>query len=400
MARSSLIFILCFAVCSCGTPVKREIPKPNFATDYDDVVPALVSSAERVKFELVTLSAIDMPLNEFSRAVAEQTGLSIITELAIDSAKVTAHVVEQPVDVVLTSVARRLGVQVVNRGRLFYIGSLKPEDRGQLVRRMTRLDKSQLGDAAKLMLSDVGRAWTAPDGLMVISDRVEILARIDDMLNSIEASQPGTWVCQFYLLSLSDQSQREIGFDVNQSVAVGASYVRGSLSGAPIGLRRNLNANFSALLSAAVGSSGSRIVAQPMFLLQDGQTARIQEGEVVPVPRRTVGETGVVSVTGYERIETGLVMSTNLRQQGQDDAQLSLDLTISQVTGFVGEAPITQQSTFVTIASVSRNGTFLIGQILRDKASKVTTGTVIPTKFKWDEGSSVLQIWARVYCVK
>lgn len=342
----------------------------------------------------VTLSVQEMPLVSFARYVADQTGVSVICDASLDQRPVSIDVQSQRVSDVLAFVSRRLNVQTTRTGNLFYIGQLRPEDRGVLVRRVSRLTIEDLQAAASTMLSDQGRVVSIQGGLVVVSDRVEVLGRVSEMLEQVEQAPAEAWVIQLHMISMTDLRQHEMGVDVDPSADLAMTFARASGGDATQALR--LGAVLSAALKLSRTSDSIRVLAQPLLTVVDGGSASHKDVESVPVPKKTTSPEGTVTTEDFERIEAGLIIKVDLRDMGSRRARLQLSAEISELTGYVESAPIVVKTTYETATIVESAGVYLLGSLQQTKERRGKAGTLGTVDIR-DDRSRTWQVWARVY---
>lgn len=157
-----------------------------------------------------------------------------------------------------------------------------------LVRRVPRLSGDDLAEACATLLSEAGRVQTFPDGLVVVGDRVAVLQRVHELLDSIERAPVGTWVVQLYVVNVNQSAGATIGLDAQPALDLAAAFSAASAGGpsataeAVIGLR--------GALEAVRREDASSLVAEPLFLLVDGGRSKIERGERIPVARKTVSD--------------------------------------------------------------------------------------------------------------
>ena len=92
---------------------------------------------------------------------------------------------------------RRLNCRATRIGNVWFLGAIAPEDRGVLVRSVRRLKAEELTKVCTLFASEVGRQVAFEDGLVVVADRVEVLQRLVQALDQLEATPAGCWVVRF-----------------------------------------------------------------------------------------------------------------------------------------------------------------------------------------------------------
>ena len=330
----------------------------------------------------------------FARHIADQTGVSIVVEAALDDRPVTVDVEKQPVSDVLGVVARRLGVQVTRTGELFFIGSLRPEDRGVLVRRVARLEVEQLETTVKALLSDQGRVSSTTGGLVVVSDRVEVLSRVTLMLNDIEAAPAESWVVQLHILSMSDSIAQELGIDLAPAAEMAASFAKAS--NGDLTSVSTMNGALSAMLRASRRSDKVHLEASPMFIIIDGTQAKQSDGQKIPVPLRTTSSEGTVTTQSYQIIETGLIVNVGLRDMGQNRCRITLTIELSEVMGYVEDAPQINALTYQANSIVTGGGVYLLGSMQQDNRRRGRE-SILQTVTTRDDIKREWQVWARCY---
>lgn len=348
----------------------------------------------------MTLSADGMPLAAFLRYLSDQGGVSVVAEEGFDTAPVTIDARDQPVSAVLGAVARRLGVQLTRSGSLYFLGALRPEDRGVLVRKVTRLGGPELAQAVTVLLSEFGRATAYPDGLVVVGDRVEVLQRVTELLDSIESAPSESWAVQLHVVSITRSEASDLGLDVVPELEIAARFAAASgtllTPGSPTGTGATLAGGLTAILRAERERRGVRMVADPLFVLVDGEEGTFRNGERVPVPRRTVSPEGTVTTLEFQYEQTGLDLRVTLRDLGAGRAMATVDVELSDIVGFIENAPRVRNQQFHTQAVLATGGVYLLGALRRDDENHGTLGVLGTRKTKADS-EQVVQVWARAY---
>ncbi len=253
------------------------------------------------------------------------------------------------------------------------------------------MDADNLDKTTQVLLTEMGRSACYPDGLLVVGDRVRVLQRINSMLDQIEAAESNTWIMQLYLISVQDTFTRELGVETKTALDLAATFA-GSGGGSS-----TAQGAFTALLKASRSNNKASVVASPLMLLLDGGTSRFQDGETVPIPRRTTTESGAVVTNGYEYAQTGLIVETSIREMSSTTAQCSLAIELTAVTGYVEEAPITSGQKFETKAVLESNGVYLLGAMPRKQKQDGKSGSFFPTLAKVEETTGDVQVWVRCF---
>lgn len=351
--------------------------------------------------KLVSVSVENMPLREFIAHLSGLVEISIICEDTLDDKLVTIDVIDTEVAEVLTGVARRFNADIITQGNLYYIGNLKMDDRGYLVRRIKRLDKDNLKEVISAMLSDLGRVFVGDDGLTVVGDSIRVLKQIDSMINDMERIPANAWILQMYLITTTDKVTKNLGFETEAFLDISHIGELDTSAAFAQGASKVIaDSEFRAILNVARTSEKYRIDAEPMMLLVDGGTSSIRDGEKIAVPMKTVSDSGTVSTTGYEFVDTGVITTIALREMSKNTAKCDVSVELTQVTGYVEEFPITAGQTFTTTTILESGGTYLIGSISKKSLTRETSGALVSTHSKKGHNDVGMTIWVRCYKIQ
>ena len=398
-------FVLAVA-CAVSGCARRPAERPKEASMFQDVYKALsVPEAQSQKHAdaggaRITISAKEMPIADFVRVLAAQYGASVVFDDQLEGHKVSIEVQDTPIVDVFGLLARRLGVQTSRVGNVWFIGKLRPEDRGYLVRKVRRLPEVGLRESVMVLLSEAGRVAAYNDGLVVCSDRVEVLERVEGLLDEVEAARSDTWVVQLYLVSISKDAKQTFGVDTTALANLSYSFANASAV-LPAVSAAKLSSSFAATLNASAAKTGVELIGKPIFLLGDGESSSFQSGATVPVPKKTVSDQGTVTTSGFDYVQSGVSANCAIRESSNDSAKLTVSVSVGQITGYVESAPIQEKSTFQTVAVVGANGVYLLGSLDQDESDDSRTG-LIP-KFllnhTQERKKGQVQVWAKVFRV-
>lgn len=297
---------------------------------------------------------------------------------------------------VLGIVARRLGVQVSRTGSLYFLGTLRPEDKGVLVRRVRRLSSADLQQATISLLSDVGRLAVMPDGLCVVGDRVEVLQRVNELFDAIDSATDGSIVVQLHLVSLSATAIRELGLETTPTLDVAATFA-GAASGG-MDSAATLTAGLRGVLNVAASDSSSHVIAQPLFVCVEGSEAKLVRGERIPVPKRVVSDQGTVTTSGFDYIQTGLDVGVIVRETGGGLLRVTLNVQQSSKSGEIEGSPIVANEGLTTEAAIQPGGVYLLGSLDR-REDMLGTGGRMRLGFADSRSDQQVQVWLRAYRV-
>lgn len=333
----------------------------------------------------------------FARWVADRAGVSVVIDDRLEGRTVTLDVSDVAVSDVLGMVARRANSQVTRSGKLYFLGELRPEDRGVMVRKCTRLSQEEWNNAISVLLSEHGRCQPFTDGLVVVGDRVEVLQRIAELIDQVEAAEAAAWVVQLYIVSLTADDVMSLGLDVLPALEVAATVASASNGGLPsLAPTTQLKGGLDVVLQAARERSSVSIVGEPLFLLVDGETSHLGSGQRVPIPLRTVSNQGTVNTTAYQFVDTGFQLDVGIREVGFDRTKLTVNAAISSVVGYVDQAPILAKDDFKSASVISSGGVYLLGALDRTGNDK-TVAKWLGLGGRDKQTKQLVQVWARSY---
>lgn len=286
-------------------------------------------------------------------------------------------------------------VNIRRDGKIYFVGQLRPEDRGLLVRRVRRLTLEDLNAALAVFAGEHGRSVAFADGLVVIGDTVEVLKRVSEMLDQLEAQESAVWIVQLHIVSYTEDAADDLGINLEPAARAGVAFATGS-GAAAVASGINVTASLDAVLRVAHSRNDVAVTASPMFLLRDGSKSEFVQGDRIPVPKRTVSDQGTVTVSGYEFVQTGVQVEFLLREMSAESASVDLAISMSDLKRLVEEAPVTGEESFKTQAIVKAGGVYLIGTLVKDRRQR-------QSELGWQSGqyvadnAQVVQVWLQSY---
>lgn len=338
----------------------------------------------------MTLAVSGVPLGQFLRLLAVETGLSFVWSEELDQLSVSVEVDGVEVVSVLDYVARRLDVDLTREGNLFFLGDARERDRGLLVRRLGRLGTTDVEGVLSTVITDFGEFYVSgDDGLLVVTEHLGVLRRVSELLDQVESLGRSSWVVQLYMVSSSSSSSSELGFDTSIDLDVATAFASSASGVEYAGEAR-------AALLADINRQKVDIFARPLFVLLDGGEAVLKRGRVVPVPEYTTLETGAVVTSGYTEIDVGLSVTVRVREWSRDQASLSYDLRLGEIVGYVDDrVPIRVEDELTGELVVSSGGTYLVGSLDRQRRGSGRSG-IGQVAFSRSHDGAELEVWAMV----
>ena len=342
-------------------------------------------SSDNGKSLSLTFSAKNMPLSAFCRIVSDKTNVGIVFNSSLSNSLISGEFKDSNVGEVLNVISRQLNVECLRVGATYFLGKIRPEDRGVLVKKVRGFNPDELKTSISTLLSDVGKVEAFSSGIVVVSDREHILSKINTMCNYIEAGFSGSWIVQLYFVIVRKGAMANAGFDTTSSGKFSYDISNSTLNVEDIRL--------DGLFKVVSQSSFADMYASPMLLMRDGVSGTWKDGERIPIPKKSVSNYGVVTTEDFEYIDTGLNITCTVRESSSG-AVLNLNVSISDVIRYVEYSPVTSQCVFNSEFELKQNKVYLIGEMSRYKILNTQNNIL---NFGTDRGKSVIQVWGSVY---
>ena len=325
--------------------------------------------------------------------------MSVVLADGLETKTVVADFEQVPISQVFELLAKRVGVQVSRIGSVYYLGSPGPDDRGYLVRRVRRIDKESIQAVVQTMVSDGGRSEVTADGLLVVSDQVTVLDRIQKMLSDVESTALPGWCVQLHVIGFSENAIDDFGVDTKPAGKLAATI---ALASAASAIDVSLDGQFEQILRAVHSRSDVVTVAEPMLLVADGREAKFERFSKVPYfqnETRSVSSGIVAEQRRVEFLNVGFLAKVGVRELTDDSALINLELSNSSVTELGQELPPqTDVESFTSFVSARSGGVYLAAHFESDETSR-------SQGLGWGFGKSskrkrvVYQVWLRAYAI-
>lgn len=310
-----------------------------------------------------SFSAVDLPLRQFAFLFSRDTGMGFVFSESLDNKKVTAEFVKASPSDVVEYLSRRFEVNTTFSNSTFYLGPVSDTERSVFVRRVFGYTDKDIKGFVETLSAQSGRAYCSPDGVLVVTDKQNVINRVIDLIENIESVNSPSWALQFFIVTFMDSKSFDAGFDGLTSGELSLLLSKGSgfsLDYSDLGLR---------LRSILEGSSASSsVVASPLFLLRDGSSCSWSDGSEIPVPQKTVSDSGTVTTNGFTNKKTGLSVEAKIRESRRG-VLIDFVFKDSSITGYVEYSPILSLTEFKTQFELFGSDYCLIGELLRRKDS-------------------------------
>ena len=298
--------------------VARETPARDVLSDlgYQAGVPIIVSSGVegRVDIELA-----DVELMRAVRAVASQVSASVSV-----------------VDGVITVGGERKGDVI----RIIDPGFFDADDAAEILGGL-------LGDDAEVRAIG-GRLFAS-----LPASALETLREAEGFLRV----GPDAWAVTIQVYEVGKDFQRRSGIDWSLLSEASLGLSMGSEVEEP-GVSSSVVAAVTALGEWAADGSDVELMLNTTLYVVEGFEAKLQRGDVLRIPRRTVSPQGTSTTTDFTVIETGLTIDLSARRV-PGGALLGIRPSISDVAGFVDSAPTVTERSIETTALV-RSGDYIV----------------------------------------
>lgn len=378
------LLLPCFSGCSVLSDVSPDDP---FRVLYGSRFPAPGSLIRDSKkdFPSFSLSAYKMPVGTFFRVLSDHFNVGLVFSEVLQDKMISAEIKDSDLPSVLNVVSRQLSVDVVRVGNTFYIGALRPEDRGFFVRSLPGFTKDELASLGQSLISQSGKVSAVTDGLIVISDHESVISRVSEVFDQISRLDNQTYILQLLFVMLRKDALLESGLDVSTSGTISYNLSENSLDFKDF--------NIDALFNLVNSSQYFDLYSSPMFVLREGVPAVWKDGQKIPIPRRTVSSEGTVTTSGYDYIEPGFLVRAQI-SRFSSSGRLSVNIERSEVTGYQDYMPIIRQVSLNSSLDMVPFRLYLIGEL---SSFKVLDSQKNILSFGRDKGKSVIQVWAQFY---
>lgn len=377
------LLLLCFEGCTLVKDINQDDP---FRYLYDQsITPQNKLKSGDVKKSTISLSANQMPLPHFCRIISDSFNVGIVFSENLNDKTISAEFKSSDIDTVFTLLSRQLGVELVQLGNTYYLGTPKDEDRSIFIKKVLSYDNSDLDQIISTLISSSGRGKVLSGKIVVITDKDFVIRRIVESFEKLEKLHQSCWIVQLYFLVLRKDALAEGGLSMSTSGTISYNIAESSIDVKDF----KIEGLFSGLLS----SSYADLFASPMFVLRDGVIGKWSDGQRVPIPKRSVSDYGTVTTTGFEYINTGLEVQASCKEI-TNGASLKLDISMSDIQSYVDGNPLTSQTKVNIDLDLVPNKIYLLSELQRYSLLDREEKTAL---FSRNKGKSIIQVWGRVY---
>lgn len=335
-------------------------PVPDPWASYSDSYVSMVAEGEEAGVVLADLAA--------------QAGIPVSAGEMKDSVSVSFRriPVRQAVEVVCSSVRR--SPEFVGGVLMF-----PPAGRSYVTIPSSGYANPESARAAfEALVGDTGIVKVVDGSVVVLGDDVSI-RRANTLAQSLMSVKPARWTFCVWVVEVSEDFSRQLGVQLNYR-----GLVEVAASGANVGTVAD--ALLRASLVADGNESAGRVVSRGTLVALEGSEGTLDSGLRVPVPRRTVSNFGVVTVSGFDYVEAGFSLTVKPTPVPGGAVRVDLKPSISSISGYVEGSPILARRAVSTSATVA-DGDWLVLAGL-DEASVVDSSSGFFGQVRRAESSS------------
>lgn len=269
-----------------------------------------------------------------------------------------------PAGDVLEVVANQLNseARVLRRGaRLYMLGEPSHTDMVSRVYYVSADSATSFESAVKVLTTKHAEVRAVAD-MVVVRDTPTGIAAADSLWAAMFSAR-GQYLVELRFVEVSRNWSQTVGLDWSLVGAVDLSSV---LSSGGSSVTAMAAGQLAAMLRADETTDGVRLLTMSRLHVVEGEDAMLQVGQTTPVPRRTVSDQGTVTTTSYDQVDTGVIVHVGIRTEPDGRLRVRLQPELSDVTGFVDDAPIRARRRMTTSAVVEPGGVVVIGGFTRE----------------------------------
>lgn len=390
MRRNGIIFLMMGLSTVCinsGCSLRDVQQNDPLRILYDPAVKSVVQEVKQEKSfnPNLTLSAHLMPFSVLMRILSDRFQIGLVFSEKLFSKNITAEFKETNLKDVLNVISRQLDTDIVQVGNTYYIGGLRPEDRGILVRKVIGFEKDELRNSVNAALSDKGKCSIVGNGVITVVDHESVLRRVSELLDYLDDLDQPVWIVQLAFVILKRDALAEGGANVKTSGTI--SY---NISENRVDLK---DFKIDGLFNAAMSSSFADIYSSPMLLVREGSESSWKNGRRVPIPRKTVSDYGTVTTSGYDYVDVGFSVRCSVISS-RVGGLLDIEISKSDIESYVESAPVTAQNVYKIKVDLKPLTPYLLGELQLFKDLNSQDEVLMLGKSK---GKSVVQLWGQIY---
>lgn len=288
--------------------------------------------------DAVNLEVFQASVQEVLVEVSNQLGVSAVVPDEAYSSTMTVKYVDTPGQQVIEDIADHL--QLVSEFDGTTIRFLGDDDAAHefVVLRSGYKPSLEIVEDLQALLNTNVRVRAVDDRVVVSGKRrdLEQVKRLEQHLQT----GPDGWTLNIRIVGVTESFRRELGLDWDMSANLG--FTATDLTGVFAS-----DIAVQVIAEATQNQTDAFLAYQATVHVLEGSSTQVVQGRSVPVPRYQTSPEGTTTTVGYDFINAGFQLDVRA-QRVPVGVRLLLEPSISSVTGFVGDAPITEESSVVS----------------------------------------------------
>ncbi len=329
----------------------------------------------------VTVRFDGVPFGQAMAILSQECNVPIVWSSALDEATAFGVFGGTPLSSVLEVLARRADSSVAEVGGIYYIGTIKREDRATAVVRIPPVDRNEIVTALKAACSTDG-AISAVGSCLWISDTMESLRKVLAAVESIRNKSERSYVAEVYFIRVNEEHFVNLTADLQiRNIDVFASGF-------------NVDELFQMFVSAEGGTGWSKISQRPVLYLSEGREVTFSDGKEITREQHSVSENGATQTSGYSKFSDGTKLTMRLNRVSDGSYAIDMNLSVSVFDKADKSAiPATDKSELKAEGLLVRDSqVYYVGSLRRDVRGD--KGGLFSLDF--NKSHDMITIWIRV----
>ena len=384
---SVLMMILSSSCQSVNHDVKQKI-NLDFTDYYSLLQDVQKQTSNKKSNEKYTFSASNMNFREFAFWFVRKTSKGLVYSSEMDEKLISVEFFNATIEEIINAISQRFDVKYELNGNTYFIGNLKDEESSYYVRKVNGLKYDDLKTGLETLKTTKSKIHITQQGILFYSDRASNITKIETIINELENIKINTWIVQFFIVQFVDDKSFNFGMENVTSGDISLflkNFVTPDLKAGDLLFKMN------AVLSGK--DTGSKVISSPMVLVTQGTKAIWQDGSEIPVPNKTVSDSGTVTTSGYTRLQTGLQIECTLYET-RKGALMDLTIEDSSILNYIEYSPVLNKIKLQSQFQLNENSVYLIGELRR---KKISDG--LQSLFSWEKSKSDSRVcvYTRIY---
>ncbi|MBL4882949.1 MAG: hypothetical protein JKY95_00250 [Planctomycetaceae bacterium] len=298
---------------------------------------------------VVSLDAFGTPVSQIIYEVANQLEISVLVPELPSTKVMTASYDQAPGQNVIEDLAAYIGMVADYDGQTLRFLSQDRSTFDFIVLRSGYKPASELVQDLTGLLGSDARVKAVDDRVIVSGTRrdLEQVKRFEKHLQT----GPDGWQLNVRIVAVTESFRRDLGLDWDLSA-------RGGLNVTELSSIATTQLVVQVVAEATQIQSDAVLYNTATLYVLEGSTSEISQGRRVPVPRFSTSPEGTTTTVGYDYVDAGFSLKV-AAERVPAGVRLKLEPSISNVVGFVQDAPITEQSSVVADV-IMRDGEWVI----------------------------------------